>query len=109
MLKHETCQWRTGELIDITRVYTASNHYLNVTKSKWQGFFYFFSDTDDLRVVDSGGVTRYVNKISPCLLPYQQEDAHKFLISLLSTLTLDGYNNQLSCLCDGLLESAITC
>ena len=109
MLKHEKCQWLTGELTDITRVYTASNLNLDESKSKWQGVFHLFSDTDDLRVVDPGGVTRHVNKISPCLRPYQQEDAHEFLRSLLSTLTLDGHNKQLSCLCDGLLESAVTC
>mmetsp|Transcript_26779 Transcript_26779/g.39666 ORF Transcript_26779/g.39666 Transcript_26779/m.39666 type:complete len:684 (+) Transcript_26779:189-2240(+) len=109
MVKHEKCQWLTGELTDITRVYTASNLNLDENKSNWQGMFHLFSDTNDLRVVDPGGVTRHVNKISPCLRPYQQEDAHEFLRSLLSTLTLDGQNKQLSSLCDGLLESAVTC
>jgi len=109
LLKHEKCQWLTGELTDITRVYTASNLNLDESKSTWQEVFHLFSDTDDLRVVDPGGITRHVNKISPCLRPYQQEDAHEFLRSLLSTLTLDGHNKQLSCLCDGLLESAVTC
>jgi len=109
MVKHEKCQWLTGELTDITRVYTASNLNMDENKSNWQGIFHLFSDTNDLRVVDPGGVTRHVNKISPCLRPYQQEDAHEFLRSLLSTLTLDGQNKQLSSLCDGLLESAVTC
>lgn len=108
-LKHEKCQWITGELTDITRIYTASHLNLIGDQNSWQSIFHLFSVTDDQRVVDPGGITRHVNKLSPCLRPYQQEDAHEFLRSLLSSLTLDGHNKQLSSLFDGLLESAVTC
>lgn len=111
-LKHEKCQWLTGELTDVTRIYTSTNLNLNSEESKniqWQNLFQIFSVNDEQRIVDPGGITRHVNKISPCLRPYQQEDAHEFLRSLLSTLTLDGHNKRLSSLFDGLLESAVTC
>ncbi|KAL7542551.1 hypothetical protein ACHAXR_012899 [Thalassiosira sp. AJA248-18] len=61
------------------------------------------------RVVDPGSITRHVHKISPCLRPYQQEDAHEFFRSLLSSLTMHGQNARLSSLFDGLLESSVTC
>lgn len=109
MLKHEKCQWLTGQLTDITRIYTASYLNNNDSKDLWKGLFHLFSVTDNHRIVDPGGVTRHVDKISPCLRPYRQEDAHEFLRSLLSTLTLDGHNKELSSLFDGLLESAVTC
>lgn len=61
------------------------------------------------RVVDPGSITRHVHKISSCLRPYQQEDAHEFFRSLLSSLTMHGQNARLSSLFDGLLESSVTC
>ena len=109
ILKHENCQWLTGELTDITRIYTASHMNLLGDQNNWNSIFHLFSVTNDHRVVDPGGITRHVNKLSPCLRPYQQEDAHEFLRSLLSSLTLDGHNKELSSLFDGLLESAVTC
>ena len=110
MLKHEKCQWLTGQLTDITRIYTASTlNFEEENASSWQGIFHLFSEANNQRIVDPGGVTRHVNKISTCLRPYQQEDAHEFLRALLSTLTQDGHNKRLSSLCDGLLESAVTC
>lgn len=109
LLKHEKCQWLTGQLTDITRIYTASYLNNNDSKDYWKGLFHLFSISDNHRIVDPGGVTRHVDKISPCLRPYRQEDAHEFLRSLLSTLTLDGHNKELSSLFDGLLESAVTC
>ena len=60
-------------------------------------------------VVDPGSITRYPNRLSPCLSPYQQEDAHEFMRALLSTLVMNGQNRQLSSLFDGLLESSVTC
>mmetsp|Transcript_9031 Transcript_9031/g.12985 ORF Transcript_9031/g.12985 Transcript_9031/m.12985 type:complete len:382 (-) Transcript_9031:265-1410(-) len=116
-LKHEKCQWLTGQLTDVTRIYTSTHLNLNDNSDEanknsiqWQNLFQIFSLTkDQQRIVDPGGITRHVNKISPCLRPYQQEDAHEFLRSLLSTLTLDGRNKRLSSLFDGLLESAVTC
>eukprot|EP00557_Chaetoceros_sp_GSL56_P004730 CAMPEP_0176487768 /NCGR_PEP_ID=MMETSP0200_2-20121128/6325_1 /TAXON_ID=947934 /ORGANISM="Chaetoceros sp., Strain GSL56" /LENGTH=709 /DNA_ID=CAMNT_0017884653 /DNA_START=586 /DNA_END=2715 /DNA_ORIENTATION=- len=109
MLKHEKCQWLTGQLTDITRIYTASYLNNNDSKDLWKGLLHLFSVNDNQRIVDPGGVTRHVDKISPCLRPYRQEDAHEFLRSLLSTLTLEGHNKELSSLFDGLLESAVTC
>jgi ubiquitin carboxyl-terminal hydrolase 36/42 len=108
LLNHEKCQWLTGELTDITRVYTSLND--SPDKEGWSmGLFHLFSTTNDHHIVDPGGVTRHVHKISKTLRPYQQEDAHEFLRSLLSNLTLDGHNKQLSSLFDGLLESVVTC
>jgi ubiquitin C-terminal hydrolase len=108
LLNHEKCQWLTGELTDITRVYTALNDSSD-TDGWSMGLFHLFSTTNDQRVIDPGGITRHVHKISKTLRPYQQEDAHEFLRSLLSNLTLDGHNKQLSSLFDGLLESVVTC
>jgi len=108
----ETCNWITSELTDITRLYTAKpTEMTNETEGKWGNLFHLFASSgpEGAKVVDPGGITRKVNRISPCLRPYQQEDAHEFLRSLLSTLTLDGHNKKLSSLFDGLLESAVTC
>ncbi len=111
LLSQEKCQWLTGTLTDITRIYTAgANQFADKdSKSAWQNLFHLFSVNNNNRIVDPSGITRHVNKLSPCLRPYQQEDAHEFIRTLLSTLTLDGRNKQLSSLFDGLLESAVTC
>jgi len=108
----EKCQWLTGTLTDITRIYTAGANQFSDKDSKsasWQNLFHLFSVSNNNRIVDPSGITRHVHKLSPCLRPYQQEDAHEFIRTLLSTLTLDGRNKQLSSLFDGLLESAVTC
>lgn len=60
-------------------------------------------------VVNPGSITRHPDRLSKCLRPYQQEDAHEFLRALLSTLVMNGQNKQLSSLFDGLLESSVTC
>jgi len=60
-------------------------------------------------VINPGNITKHPDRLSTCLRPYQQEDAHEFLRALLSTLTMNGHNTQLSSLFDGLLESAVTC
>mmetsp|Transcript_778 Transcript_778/g.932 ORF Transcript_778/g.932 Transcript_778/m.932 type:complete len:588 (+) Transcript_778:321-2084(+) len=60
-------------------------------------------------IVDPSSITKHPNKLSKCLTPYQQEDAHEFMRALLSTLTMNGQNKNLSSLFDGLLESAVTC
>jgi len=103
----ETCRWLTRELTTITRLYTG-RPYENEEVDTWTNLMQYLSGTED-NTVDPGSITRHVNRLSPCLRPYQQEDAHEFLRSLLSTLTLDGYNKKLSSLFDGLLESAVTC
>jgi ubiquitin carboxyl-terminal hydrolase 36/42 len=109
-IMHEKSNWLKGQLTDITRMYTKGTYGIKEESPNTfsQVFSSFLSDPRE-RVVDPGGITRHVNKLSPCLRPYQQEDAHEFLRSLLSTLTLDGQNKQLSSLFDGLLESAVTC
>mmetsp|Transcript_29505 Transcript_29505/g.71242 ORF Transcript_29505/g.71242 Transcript_29505/m.71242 type:complete len:967 (-) Transcript_29505:50-2950(-) len=60
-------------------------------------------------VVNPGTITRHPERLSKCLRPYQQEDAHEFMRALLSTLVMNGHNRQLSSLFDGLLESSVTC
>jgi hypothetical protein len=60
-------------------------------------------------VVNPGSITRHPNRLSQCLSPYQQEDAHEFMRALLSNLVMNGHNRQLSSLFDGLLESSVTC
>lgn len=110
LLSQEKCQWLTGTLTDITRIYTGANQFCDKdSKANWPNLFHLFSVSNNNRIVDPSGITRHVHKLSPCLRPYQQEDAHEFIRTLLSTLTLDGRNKQLSSLFDGLLESAVTC
>jgi len=127
LLSQETCNWITSELTNITRLYTAASTVYyeqqrlnknglnsNNHSKQWGSLLQIFTPStaggnSEGPIVDPGGITRKVHKISPCLRPYQQEDAHEFLRSLLSTLTLDGHNKKLSSLFDGLLESAVTC
>ena len=119
------CLWLTQELTQITREYTTPPQ--NFIGEKRRGslskkggrsnsfigsFFGGSSSTANTvsnRVVDPGSITRHVHKISPTLRPYQQEDAHEFFRSLLSSLTMNGQNARLSSLFDGLLESSVTC
>lgn len=115
------CLWLTQELTQITREYTTPTPNLNNSveekrRSKggngFMGIFGSISPTNNTvqnRVVDPGSITRHVHKISPTLRPYQQEDAHEFFRSLLSSLTMHGSNARLSSLFDGLLESSVTC
>lgn len=128
------CAWLTKELTQITREYTnpvSSQGFKAEKRSRLVGgttnnasskFFggrvggesrekstNNFSNHANNRVVDPGSITRHVHKISPCLRPYQQEDAHEFFRSLLSSLTMHGQNARLSSLFDGLLESSVTC
>ncbi|KAL7482347.1 hypothetical protein ACHAW6_008010 [Cyclotella cf. meneghiniana] len=123
------CLWLTQELTQITREYTTPPQNFLGERRKHIGskgsagscsngiIGSFFgvggsapSKNDSLnRVVDPGAITRHVHKISPTLRPYQQEDAHEFFRSLLSSLTMNGQNARLSSLFDGLLESSVTC
>ena len=110
---NDTCEWLTHELTDITRQYTLSSSIPEPEPPSPSLWCLLSSSNNsshaDRNVVDPGKLTRHVSKLSPCLHPYQQEDAHEFLRALLSTLTLDGHNKKLSSLFDGLLESAVTC
>ena len=123
------CAWLTQELTQITREYTTPHPGFKVEKRRGLtsrgggggGFGSLFFGgggstggastyvVPQNRVVDPGSITRHVHKISPCLRPYQQEDAHEFFRSLLSSLTMHGQNARLSSLFDGLLESSVTC
>mmetsp|Transcript_10796 Transcript_10796/g.30345 ORF Transcript_10796/g.30345 Transcript_10796/m.30345 type:complete len:969 (-) Transcript_10796:41-2947(-) len=113
----ETCRWLTGELTDITRDYTTFRDPPKKVEPPPSGLFGGFltiaghtpPKEREAKVVDPGTITRNVHKLSCTLRPYQQEDAHEFLRSLLSTLTMEGQNRQLSALFDGLLESSVTC
>ena len=113
----ETCRWLTGELTDITRDYTTFRDPPKKPEPPPSGLFGGFltiaghtpQKERKAKVVDPGTITRNVHKLSRTLRPYQQEDAHEFLRSLLSTLTMEGQNRQLSALFDGVLESSVTC
>lgn len=109
---YKTCQWLTKELKTITRDYVSHNSPRSPSLSnpsmrvlEWLGS----SDSLSGGVVNPGSITRHPDQLSKCLRPYRQEDAHEFLRALLSTLVMNGHNKQLSCLFDGLLESAVTC
>lgn len=118
------CLWLTQELTQITREYTTPAQNFLGEKRRGSttrnsgcsngiiGSFFGGSSSQAApqnRVVDPGSITRHVHKISPTLRPYQQEDAHEFFRSLLSSLTMNGQNARLSSLFDGLLESSVTC
>eukprot|EP00970_Alexandrium_tamarense_P006754 scaffold1177_cov192-Alexandrium_tamarense.AAC.6 len=122
------CAWLTQELTQITREYTTPpQSFLGEKRRNDQksagcstgliGSFFGASSSrasnsklaNQNRTVDPGSITRHVNKISSTLRPYQQEDAHEFFRSLLSSLTMNGQNARLSSLFDGLLESSVTC
>jgi ubiquitin carboxyl-terminal hydrolase 36/42 len=98
----ETCTWLTRELTRITKDYTKQE------TSQKSGFLTFLGAATHKPVVDPGSITRNPHRLSSCLRPYQQEDAHEFLRALLSTLVMNGHNKELSSLFDGLLESAVT-
>jgi len=110
---YKTCQWLTKELKVITKDYVTlatprspalSNPSLRVLE--WLGSADASAGNG---IVNPGSITRHPDQLSKCLRPYRQEDAHEFLRALLSTLVMNGHNKQLSCLFDGLLESAVTC
>lgn len=118
------CLWLTQELTQITREYTNPQQSSFLAEKRRPtsqggcsngiiGSFFGGSSSQNTsppnRVVDPGSITRHVHKISPTLRPYQQEDAHEFFRSLLSSLTMNGQNARLSSLFDGLLESSVTC
>jgi ubiquitin C-terminal hydrolase len=98
----ENCQWLTGELRRLAREY----HSPDSPESSNSMASWFSPRT---RVVDPGAITKHPDRLSKCLRPFQQEDAHEFMRALLSTLVMNGHNKQLSSLFDGLLESSVTC
>jgi hypothetical protein len=104
---HDNCQWLTRELTSITQEYTNGVEQVRPSSS-YMGWL-SASPARPNNVVNPGSITRHPDRLSQCLSPYQQEDAHEFLRALLSTLVMNGHNKQLSSLFDGLLESAVTC
>lgn len=95
---HVKSDWLTRHLTVITREYVENEPQ----KTSW---FYRRKNI----IVDPSPITKHPDRLSKCLTPYQQEDAHEFMRALLSTLTMNGENKRLSSLFDGLLESAVTC
>lgn len=108
---YKTCQWLTKELKLITRDYVSHSSRSPGLGNPSMRVLEWLGSSDSLAggVVNPGSITRHPNQLSKCLRPYRQEDAHEFLRALLSTLVMNGHNKQLSCLFDGLLESAVTC
>jgi hypothetical protein len=111
----ENCRWLTRELTNLTRDYTAEDPAMfrksdqsNNASWGWLGTS-LINEECTLSVVDPGSITLQPNRLSKCLRPYQQEDAHEFLRALLGTLVMNGHNKKMSSLFDGLLESAVTC
>jgi hypothetical protein len=105
---HDTCEWLTKELTSITYAYVEEMEEVQRTSSTMSMMGWLSAPAPE-HVVDPGSITRHPNRLSKCLRPYQQEDAHEFLRALLSTLVMNGHNKQLSSLFDGLLESSVTC
>jgi len=95
---HVKSDWLTRHLTLITREYVENEP----SKTSW---FYRGKNI----IVDPSPITKHPDRLSKCLTPYQQEDAHEFMRALLTTLTMNGENKRLSSLFDGLLESAVTC
>ena len=103
----ENCTWLTRELKSITLEYqhpetpqvagrtpsSSSAATTSLMLSSWLS-----PSTANTVVVDPGSITKHPDRLSKCLNPYQQEDAHEFLRALLSTLVMNGQNKQLSSL-----------
>jgi len=105
-MMQDNSRWLTRELTSIAQLYTRGPEPVQNSQS-YLGWLSSTRKVDN--VVDPGNITRYPNRLSSCLQPYQQEDAHEFVRALLSTLVMNGRNKQLSSLFDGLLESKLTC
>lgn len=102
---HDNCEWLMEELTSITEDYLGRHQFVRPSP----GWSLYQSDPIEKNAVNPGNITRFPDRLSSCLRPYKQEDAHEFLRGLLSTLMKHGKNRQLSSLFDGLLESAVTC
>lgn len=102
----DKCKWLTRELRAITTEYLSCQNFPD--DDYWLAIVRAMSWSNG-PVVDPGSITKHPDRLSPCLRPYQQEDAHEFMRALLSTLVMNGQNRRLSSLFDGLLESSVTC
>ena len=109
----ENCEWLTQELTKITEDYLTESPPVEPPRVGWGWGSMKVApsptSSSSNGVVNPQSITRHPDRLSPCLVPYQQEDAHEFLRALLSTLVMNGQNKQLSSLFDGLLESSVTC
>uniref|UniRef100_A0A7S2YG47 Ubiquitin carboxyl-terminal hydrolase n=1 Tax=Entomoneis paludosa TaxID=265537 RepID=A0A7S2YG47_9STRA len=104
----DRCQWLTNELKKVTLNYVNVECKLDVEPTMSESISNLFFANEG-PVVNPQSITRHPHRISRCLRPYQQEDAHEFLRAMLSTLAMNGRNKELSSLFDGLMESSITC
>eukprot|EP00523_Entomoneis_sp_CCMP467_P001841 CAMPEP_0168740984 /NCGR_PEP_ID=MMETSP0724-20121128/12268_1 /TAXON_ID=265536 /ORGANISM="Amphiprora sp., Strain CCMP467" /LENGTH=621 /DNA_ID=CAMNT_0008788451 /DNA_START=246 /DNA_END=2107 /DNA_ORIENTATION=- len=104
----DRCVWLTNELKKVTLQYVnvQSKHDMEPSMSESLSNLFFAPKAP---VVNPQSITRHPHRLSTCLRPYQQEDAHEFLRALLGTLGMNGRNRELHSLFDGLLESSITC
>ncbi|GAX25229.1 hypothetical protein FisN_5Lh312 [Fistulifera solaris] len=107
----DKCRWLTRELKAITVEFHQEKRgaFTSSSSSDWMNMLSSIRVWGSNPVVNPGAITKHPDRLSPCLRPYQQEDAHEFLRALLSTLVMNGQNRKLSSLFDGLLESTVTC
>mmetsp|Transcript_15288 Transcript_15288/g.31709 ORF Transcript_15288/g.31709 Transcript_15288/m.31709 type:complete len:857 (+) Transcript_15288:100-2670(+) len=124
----ETCTWLTRELTSIAQEYAEDSctslrqspvggaslsggrsSIVGWLSSSYNQMALGAQPQDTHGVVNPGSITRHPNRLSKCLMPYQQEDAHEFMRALLSNLVMNGHNRKLSSLFDGLLESSVIC
>ena len=103
---HDRCMWLTNELKFVTMQYVHEEIKKDPTLADSVSQLFFKPEAP---VVNPEKITRHPHRLSRCLRPYQQEDAHEFLRALLGTLGMNGRNRELHSLFDGLLESSITC
>mmetsp|Transcript_19326 Transcript_19326/g.41590 ORF Transcript_19326/g.41590 Transcript_19326/m.41590 type:complete len:619 (+) Transcript_19326:352-2208(+) len=104
----DRCLWLTHEVKKLTLSYVSVPSKLDMEPTMSESISSLFFKAES-PVVNPQSITRHPHRISRYLRPYQQEDAHEFLRSMLSTLSMNGRNKELSSLFDGLLESSITC
>lgn len=107
----DKCRWLTRELKAITVEFHQDKRdgLTGSSSIDWMNMLSSMRVWGSNPVVNPGAITKHPDRLSPCLRPYQQEDAHEFLRALLSTLVMNGQNRKLSSLFDGLLESTVTC
>ena len=105
----DKCVWLTRELKKVTAQYVSITSQHDMNPPTLTDSFSSLFVTPPAPEINPQNITRYPHRLSSCLRPYQQEDAHEFLRALLETLAMNGRNKELSSLFDGLMESSITC
>ena len=104
----DKCIWLTRELQKLTLSYVTETSKMDMVPSLSDSLTSLFY-THEGPIINPESLTRHPHRISRCLRPYQQEDAHEFLRAMLGTLAMNGRNRETRSLFDGLLESSITC